>query len=70
MTRGGRRKGAGRPAKYPLKKGRTTKRNTKDFTLSWPPQAIKEAKERAKREEKSLSEYLLLRIFGLQFHRK
>jgi len=61
MTKGGKREGAGRPTKYPTK--------TKDFTLSWPPLAIIEAKEKASREEKSLSEYILLRIFGRKFHK-
>ena len=61
MTRGGKRKGAGRPSKY--------RGGFKDVTLTWPPQAIVEAKERASREEKTLSEYILLKLFGRKFHK-
>ena len=61
MTKGGKRKGAGRVSKY--------FQDTIGLSISWPAGAVSLAKQEAKQEGISLSEYLLLKVFGRKFHK-
>jgi len=60
MTSGGKRKGAGRPARYSAE--------TVGFTITWPQVAIEEAKRKATKVDLALSEYLLVNEFGYKYH--
>jgi len=61
MTKGGKREGAGRVSKY--------FQDTMGMSISWPPAAIHKAKQEAKGAGLSLSEYLLIKVFGKKYHR-
>jgi len=61
MTSGGKREGAGRKRKY--------FDGTKDVTLTWPPLAILKAKEEAEARGLTLSEHILIKLFGRRFHK-
>jgi len=61
MTKGGKREGSGRVSKY--------FEDTVGKSISWPPAAIREAKQDAKANGMSLSEHLLIKVFGRKFHK-
>jgi hypothetical protein len=55
MTKGGKRKGAGRPAKYG--------EPVKQYNIWWPPSAWEVAGKEAKEANMSRSEFILRKVF-------